>query len=379
MKVYLVGGAVRDELLGLNPRERDWVVVGETPESMRAHGYVPLDGAFPVFRDPASGDEYALARTERKLGTGHRGFEIDYGVGVTLEQDLARRDLTVNAIARAPDGQHVDPFGGLADLHGRRLRHVTPAFRDDPLRLLRAARFAARLSHLGFRIVPETMALMREMAAEPELASLSAERVWSELGLALASESPRVVIDVLRETGAAGVLLPGLPGEGWREDSPGLAALGDCAARSEEVDVRVAGWLVAAVEPGGDAETVASSLRLPPTLVRLVRRTAALRDRLAAMPDDDAGGDAWLGALGAADGLRQPDQLRRLLPAVRAGLLSGAADADRRVALLELALDAALAVRASALAAAGLSGRALGEALQTRRAEAIEAAIARVA
>src|SRR5690606_21146431 len=173
MKTYLVGGAVRDELLGLPVSERDWVVVGARPEDLTSRGYTPVGKDFPVFLHPETKEEYALARTERKVGPGYHGFETRFSPDVTLEQDLERRDLTINAMARDPEtGELIDPFGGQRDLEERWLRHVSPAFVEDPLRVLRVARFAARFAPLGFRVAPETLALMRQIAAGGELDAL---------------------------------------------------------------------------------------------------------------------------------------------------------------------------------------------------------------
>ena len=208
MQTYLVGGAVRDRLLGLAPGDRDWVVVGATPETMLARGFKPVGRDFPVFLHPQTGEEYALARTERKSGRGHRGFVVDADPSVTLEQDLLRRDFTLNAIAQREDGSLVDPWGGARDLQARLLRHVGPAFVEDPLRVLRAARFMARFAPLGFRIAPETLALMREVAASGELDALVPERVWQELRKALQSAQPAAFLASLREAGALRAVLP---------------------------------------------------------------------------------------------------------------------------------------------------------------------------
>src|SRR5690606_35202000 len=178
MKTFLVGGAVRDKLLGYPWTERDWVVIGATPEIMEAQGFIPVGKDFPVFLHPDTREEYALARTERKSGRGYHGFAFHAAPDVTLEQDLARRDLTINAIAQAEDGALIDPYGGQEDLRRRRLRHVTEAFREDPVRILRVARFAARFS--DFELAPETLQLMREMVAEGEADHLVPERVWQE-------------------------------------------------------------------------------------------------------------------------------------------------------------------------------------------------------
>lgn len=202
MEIYLVGGAVRDQLLGRPVQERDWVVVGARPEELLAQGYRAVGKDFPVFLHPETQDEYALARTERKSGSGHTGFICDFSPDISLEDDLVRRDLTVNAMAQASDGTLVDPYGGRRDLEARRLRHVSPAFREDPLRVFRVARFAARYAPLGFTVADETLVLMREMAASGELESLTPERVWRETERALAEPCPDVYIAVLRDCGA---------------------------------------------------------------------------------------------------------------------------------------------------------------------------------
>ena len=205
MKIYRVGGAVRDELLGREIADRDYVVVGATPEEMLAQGYRPVGRDFPVFLHPQSGEEYALARTERKSGRGYHGFTFHVAPDVTLEEDLGRRDLTINAMARDADGTLIDPYGGERDLSAGVLRHVSPAFAEDPLRVLRVARFAARF---GFAVAPETEALMRSIAAGGELATLTPERVWQELSRALMEPRPSRFLVVLRRCGALNQLLP---------------------------------------------------------------------------------------------------------------------------------------------------------------------------
>jgi tRNA nucleotidyltransferase (CCA-adding enzyme) len=208
MKTYLVGGAIRDRLLGLEPGDRDHVVVGSTQEEMLAQGFKPVGRDFPVFLHPGTGEEYALARTERKSGRGYRGFVVDADPSVTLEDDLARRDFTINAIAEDEDGNLSDPLGGVRDIEARLLRHAGPAFAEDPLRVLRAARFMARFADLGFTVAPETMALMREMAQGGELGELVPERVWQELARALRSATPSAFLRTLRDCGALGQILP---------------------------------------------------------------------------------------------------------------------------------------------------------------------------
>ncbi|KLV02206.1 2', 3'-cyclic nucleotide 2'-phosphodiesterase [Photobacterium aquae] len=208
MQIYLVGGAVRDALLGLSVKDQDWVVVGATPEQMLEQGYTQVGSDFPVFLHPKNKQEYALARTERKSGKGYTGFVCHSAPDVTLEQDLMRRDLTINAIAKADDGTLIDPYNGQHDLQQRLLRHVSPAFIEDPLRVLRVARFAARFAHLGFTVAPETMALMQDMVVAGELAALTPERVWQEWERSLQTANPEIFLRVLRQCGALGVIMP---------------------------------------------------------------------------------------------------------------------------------------------------------------------------
>lgn len=208
MKTYCVGGAVRDQLLGLPVQDRDWVVVGATPEEMRARGFKPVGRDFPVFLHPETHEEYALARTERKNGHGYHGFVFHAAPGVTLEEDLARRDLTINAMALDEDGTLINPYGGRADLENKILRHVSPAFAEDPVRILRVARFAARFG--DFSVAPETLALMRTMVDNGEADHLVAERVWQELARGLMEATPARMFEVLRECGALKKLLPEL-------------------------------------------------------------------------------------------------------------------------------------------------------------------------
>lgn len=208
MKIYRVGGAVRDKLLNYFSDENDWLVVGATPEKMVELGYLPVGNDFPVFIKPDTGEEYALARTERKSGHGYGGFTFHAAADVSLEEDLVRRDLTINAMAEDDDGQLYDPYKGQADLDKKILRHVSEAFTEDPLRVLRVARFAARYHHLGFTIAPETMELMTAIASSGELDYLVAERVWKETERALGERSPDIYIEVLRQCGALDVLFP---------------------------------------------------------------------------------------------------------------------------------------------------------------------------
>ena len=208
MQVYLVGGAVRDERLGLPVSERDWCVVGATPDELLDQGYKRVGKDFPVFLHPDTGEEYALARTERKTAAGYHGFEFDTSPEVTIEEDLSRRDLTINALAIDPDGNLVDPFGGLEDLESQLLRHVSDAFAEDPVRILRAAKFAARYASLGFRVAAQTRDLMRQMVADGEADALVPDRVWKETESALAGPNPSVYFETLRSCGALRVVFP---------------------------------------------------------------------------------------------------------------------------------------------------------------------------
>jgi tRNA nucleotidyltransferase (CCA-adding enzyme) len=208
MRVYLVGGAVRDRLLGLTARERDWVVVGAEPQELERAGYRSVGRDFPVFLHPQTHEEYALARRERKVAPGYHGFTTQFTPDVTLEEDLGRRDLTINAIAAVEGGELIDPYGGQADLAARRLRHVSAAFVEDPVRVLRVARFAARFAALGFRIAPETLELMRRMTTDGEVSALVPERVWQETERALGEADPQVYFETLRACGALAVIFP---------------------------------------------------------------------------------------------------------------------------------------------------------------------------
>jgi tRNA nucleotidyltransferase (CCA-adding enzyme) len=208
MQVYLVGGAVRDEQLGIPVDERDWCVVGASPDDLTGQGYKQVGKDFPVFLHPETGEEYALARTERKTAPGYHGFAFDTSPAVTIEEDLERRDLTINAMARDESGALVDPFGGRDDLDKRMLRHVSDAFAEDPVRILRVARFAARFCHLGFRVAPETRDMMRQMVADGEADALVPDRVWKETELALSGPNPRIFFEVLRACGALRVVFP---------------------------------------------------------------------------------------------------------------------------------------------------------------------------
>ena len=251
MKVYLVGGAVRDEQLGISHRERDWCVVGATPDELVADGYRRVGKDFPVFLHPKTNEEYALARTERKTAPGYHGFSFDFSPDVNIEDDLSRRDLTINAIAKDDDGKLIDPHSGLQDIENRVLRHVSDAFGEDPVRILRVAKFAARLSGMGFSIAGETMALMCRMVGDGEVDALVPDRVWKESEEALRGSNSRVFFEVLRSCGALRRLFPevdrlfGVPQpEKWHpEIDTGLhtmMVLDQAESLSRDLDVRFA-------------------------------------------------------------------------------------------------------------------------------------------
>ena len=251
MQVYLVGGAVRDALLGLPVKERDWVVVGGTRDELLRQKFREVGRDFPVFLHPESHEEYALARLERKVSPGYRGFAVEFGPEVTLEEDLARRDLTINAMAQSSDGSLLDPYGGRHDLEARLLRHVSPAFVEDPVRILRVARFAARFAPLGFRVAPETTALMRSMVERGEAAALIPERVWQETEKALRESAASVFFQVLRECAALQAIYPEIdalfgvpqPAQWHPEIDTGihtLMVLDQAAALSSDTTVRFA-------------------------------------------------------------------------------------------------------------------------------------------
>ncbi len=248
LQCYVVGGAVRDALLGLPVEDRDWVVVGATPDDLRARGFLPVGKDFPVFLHPETREEYALARTERKTAPGYHGFDVHAAPDVTLEDDLRRRDLTINAMARAADGSLIDPFGGQHDLEQRRLRHVSPAFAEDPVRILRLARFAARYHRLGFEVAPETLELMRAMVAAGEVDALVAERVWAETERALLEPDPQRYFEVLRDCGALARIFP---------EIDRLFGVPQPARYHPEIDtgVHLLLCLQQAVKLGADAET----------------------------------------------------------------------------------------------------------------------------
>ncbi|QOL15773.1 multifunctional CCA addition/repair protein [Dickeya dianthicola] len=401
MKIYLVGGAVRDGLLGRPVTERDWVVVGATPEMLLQQGYQQVGRDFPVFLHPETKEEYALARTERKSGNGYTGFTCQATPDITLEEDLQRRDLTINAIAQDEDGQLIDPYDGQRDLQNRLLRHVSDAFSEDPLRVLRVARFAARYAHLGFLIAEETLILMQAMTRNGELDFLTPERVWKETEKALATQDPQVYFQVLRDCGALAVLFPevdnlyGVPAPAkWHpEIDTGIhvmLSLAMAARLSPALDIRFAtlchdlgkGLTPPALwprhhghGPAGVAlvEALCQRLRVPNALRDLARLVAEYHDVVHTVQMLQP--KTLLKLFDAIDVWRKPQRLEQLL-------LASEADARGRAGLeqqpypqgdyLREAFVAASQITSADVVAAGFQHAAIREELQRRRCAALE-------
>ena len=392
MKTSVVGGAVRDRLLGEPVNDRDWVVTGASPQDMLDAGYLPVGKDFPVFLHPDTREEYALARTERKTGPGYRGFEVRAAPDVTLEDDLARRDLTINAIAQDEHGALVDPHGGRADLRARVLRHVSAAFVEDPVRILRLARFAARWP--DFSVAPETTALMRRMVDAGEVDALVAERVWQEMSRGLMERAPARMFEVLRGVGALARLLPEVdalfgvpqPAAHHPEIDTGLhtlMVLGRCAATGQPLPVR---W-ACLVHDLGKAATPAERLirqlderlRVPVACAELALLTA--REHTHVHASQALGAAATLRLLERCDALRRPERFLQLLAACECDATGRLGFEERpypQRERLAAALKTAQAVDARAASAEaiarGLKGPAIAEAIRRARVRALEQA-----
>jgi tRNA nucleotidyltransferase (CCA-adding enzyme) len=400
--IYLVGGAVRDSLLGRPVAERDWVVVGATPEELQAQGFAPVGRDFPVFLHPHTREEHALARLERKTGPGYRGFVTEFAPDVTLEQDLARRDLTINAMAQAADGHLIDPHGGRADLERRVLRHVSPAFVEDPVRILRIARFLARFAHLGFSVAAETLELMRQMSASGELDALVPERVWRELARLLGEPTPRAGIELLRECGALRIVLPELDALFGVPQSPKwhpevdtgehvLLALQVAAGRAAPVSVRFAVLmhdLGKALTPRSEwPKHIAHEARGVPAIESLCQRLRVPQEHrdLALLASRfhthvhrglELRATTLLEVLESADAFRRPGRFAELLEVCECDARGRLGFADQpypQRARFEQALEAASATTLQPDEREGLVGAAIGERLRRKRLAAIEA------
>lgn len=307
MRVYRVGGSVRDELLGLAVHDTDYVVVGATAQDMLDAGYRPVGKDFPVFLHPETNEEYALARTERKTGPGYTGFEVHFSPDVTLEEDLLRRDLTINAIAINKRNELIDPHGGQDDITARLLRHVSPAFVEDPVRILRCARFAARFEE--FTVAEETNRLMQQMVANGEADALVAERVWQEVSRGLMESAPLRMLDVLEQCNALAVVLPGITLSDELKH-----ALHWCAQNEAELSSRVGA--IALTMPDKAFEKLAKKLRIPKDCVDIASLALAQRDAILGAPFADAA--QLLATIERIDGLRRPQRVPQLLDAIRA-------------------------------------------------------------
>lgn len=405
MQIYKVGGAVRDHLLGRPVTETDWVVVGASAEELTSQGFRPVGADFPVFLHPETGEEYALARTERKSGRGYGGFTFHAHPDVTLEQDLMRRDLTINAMAEDAQGRLIDPYGGRADLEARRLRHVSPAFAEDPLRVLRVARFAARYADLGFHVADDTLALMRQLAESGELQALTPERVWKEMCRALMEPAPDVFLEVLHSCGALAVLLPEVatlfgaapvtaPALDM-ENAGGhlLRVLHQCARHGQPLTIRWACLLHRLGEHDGAVSTpeqapTSTALALirqvnarckPPRdcqeLALLVGQYHTLCDRAPALPPD-----ALLALLQPFDVYRRPERLTAFIAACAMAARGRPGHEDEPYLpgiYLQGAADAVRAVTTAHLLEQGYRGAELGVALARERLVALTAYVQR--
>ncbi len=400
MEIYRVGGAVRDRLLGEPAGDDDYVVVGATPQDMLDRGFRAVGADFPVFLHPGTGEEYALARTERKTARGYHGFEFHAAPDVTLEQDLARRDLSINAIAEDTNGKVIDPHGGVADLEARVLRHVSPAFAEDPVRVLRTARFAARFHRLGFAVADETMALMRDMKDAGEIDALVPERVWQETAKALTTGSPQVFIEVLRECGALAVVFPevdvlfGVPQPPrWHpEIDTGrhvLMVLRQAARLSDDTRVRFAALthdLGKGTTPRSEwpkhigheqrtvklLRTMCERLRVPNDHRELAEIVA--RDHGRCHRAMEMRANTIINLLEACDAFRRPERFELFLLACEADARGRLGMEQRdypQAELLRRALQLAAAVKVADLDTEGLSGPAIGARLHQARVAAI--------
>jgi len=368
MQIYLVGGAVRDALLGYPVYDRDWVVVGATPQQMLDQGFKPVGSDFPVFIHPDSGEEYALARTERKSGKGYGGFTYHASPDVTLEEDLIRRDLTINAMAQDEQGQITDPYHGQRDLTDKILRHVSPAFEEDPLRVLRVARFAARYAHLGFKVAEETLALMAQIAATDELEHLTAERVWKELERALAEPSPLVFLHTLQQCNALTTLFPLLTPLLEQQSATLAEQLAQIPEGEDQSRQRFALLLSQAVElhdtedPVDTIEQACEALRSPKNFKELAQQICQWHQALASFDAFD--GEQRLALVQGLDLLRRPQRLGAVIATCRA--LHGE-QLDIAAKTLPKLLEQLKTLNPKDLMSEGFKGKALGEELKRRQ------------
>lgn len=371
MQVYLVGGAVRDELLGLPVKDKDYVVVGATPAAMLAAGYKSVGKDFPVFLHPQTHDEYALARTERKVAQGYKGFVVHASIDVTLEEDLARRDLTVNAMAKDAHGQIIDPYQGRADLQGKIFRHVSPAFAEDPVRILRAARLAARFPE--FSVAEQTNQLMQQMVAAGEVDALVAERVWQELAKGLMEQRPSRLFEVLQACGALARILPELAAAWEREPDRArklLQTLNQAAQQQQILPVRFAVLMLAGHLSADQLNALSMRLKVPndsKELAHLLLRFHGNWSKIVSMSAQQV-----LDFLMTMDAIRQPYRLTDYLIAVRCYYGHVVAEESCQPSLLlTKALSAALSIDAGAIAHACSGPEQIKQAVYAARLQAV--------
>lgn len=363
MEIYLVGGAVRDQLLNYPVYDKDWVVVGATVQDMLDQGFQPVGKDFPVFIHPDSGEEYALARTERKSGKGYTGFNYFASPDVTLEQDLCRRDLTINAMALSHDEQLVDPYGGRDDLNNRILRHVSDAFAEDPLRVLRVARFYARYQHLGFEVAPDTLALMRQLSASDELEHLTTERVWKETERALAENSPLAYFRLLNDCGALQKLFTPLQ-RLFNASDEQLAQLEDAQLNAMELFSSLLCLRFGREHNAGDqAKALCQQLKTPKAWQDQAQQLCDQHQKLTKF--SALSGDSRFEMIQSLDLLRRPQRLNSLLNCCKALFPDQTPSQEK----LETLLDKLNQFAPKALMAEGFTGKALGDELKRRRSQ----------
>lgn len=400
-KTYLVGGAVRDQYLGYPFHERDWVVVGATPEEMISDGFRPVGKDFPVFLHPDTGEEYALARTERKTAPGYSGFVFHTDTNITLEDDLIRRDLTINAMAQSDDGELYDPYNGLKDLKAKQLRHVSNAFCEDPVRILRVARFAARYHHLGFTVAETTQNLMTQMVSNGEVSHLVAERVWKELERALREKSPQTFITTLKDCGALKVIIPEIdalfgvpqPEQHHPEIDTGVHTLMSLAQARHLTDDSVC-LFATLVHDLGKATTpkekwprhIAHEARSLPIIEKLCERLAVpklhrelaiavARDHTNCHRSFELKAQTILKLLQRLDAFRRPEKLFQFLLCCEADARGRTGFEDRpypQASFLREAHSICLSIQAKDVIAEGITGKAIGERLEQKRIDAIK-------
>ncbi|ODN43620.1 hypothetical protein [Piscirickettsia litoralis] len=374
MKVFLVGGAVRDELLGYPMGDKDWVVVGSTPKQMITQGYSPVGKDFPVFLHPKTKEEYALARTERKTAEGYHGFTVHADPEVTLEEDLIRRDLTINAMAKDHQGQIIDPYHGQKDIKNKLLRHISPAFREDPVRILRIARFLARYHHLGFRIAPETLKLMQQMVKAGEVDSLVAERVWQESLKALREKTPSYFFSTLEQCGALEILFPDIHAlinqvkkTAWEKKCNLWLHFLSCLNQDAASHIRLASALKTThYLEHSDLDEMIERLRIPKSFSQLILKTAQLHPIYYSLSQQNS--EQILDLLNQLDAFRQIQLLSHFAHACDLNQANQTSHKEE----LQNYIQSAENINPAQFIKQGLQGAQIGRAIKEKRLELIE-------